>query len=110
MKKIFLRFGLIIFASGLVLIFTSPVTHSNKVPSNNFNDSEIEGYKQWTRVNPKPVKLDAPMSVMCAPASAARVNNSPHTNKFITVYVNNLGKVMMMQAMNPQFPQGTIIV
>jgi hypothetical protein len=108
MKRGFLKSCLMICAS--TLIFTASVTHSNKISPFPFKASEVEGYKGWTRANAKPVMLDRQIAVMCAPASAVQKNLSPHTDKFITVYVNDIGKQALLKAVNPQFPQGAIIV
>jgi hypothetical protein len=35
---------------------------------------------------------------------------NPHTDKFITVYVNDLGRKAMLEMKNPTFPQGSVIV
>ncbi len=110
MKKVFLNSTLMLGALSLVLIFTASVTPSNKISTDPFKASEVAGYRNWTRVNKNPVKLDAQTAVMCAPASAARANDNPHTNKFISVYVNDTGKAAMLKEVSPQFPQGAIIV
>lgn len=73
----------------------------------------IEGYRQWTRVNPEPAIFHAQTAALCAaPAGAqnktAAVN--PHLDKFITVYVNDIGRQAMMQEKLPRFPQGSVIV
>jgi hypothetical protein len=110
MKKVFLKSSLLISAFALGLSFYSSVTHSNQISPDKIEATEIDGYKHWTPANPKPVKLDAQIAVMCAPASAMRQPDSPHANKFITVYVNDKGKTALLKTANPQFPQGTIIV
>ena len=35
---------------------------------------------------------------------------NPHRDKFITVYVNDIGRHAMMQEKVPRFPQGSVIV
>lgn len=110
MKKIFLKLCLMIFAFTLGSICVPSVTPANKASRDDLKASEIAGYKGWTRVNPKPVKLDAQIAVMCAPASAARTTDGPHSNKFITVFVNDKGKQALLKEASPQFPQGAIIV
>lgn len=70
---------------------------------------ESWNYKQWTRINAKPLKMESAISRMCAPASQIR-NNNPHEDKFIVVYVNEIGQNAMMTQRNPQFPQSSIII
>jgi hypothetical protein len=72
---------------------------------------EIAVYKQWTRVNPKPVALDASIARMCAPTFPPEKNDTnPQKNKFLTVYVNAIGQKAMMTEQSPQFPPGSVIV
>ncbi|HEY0320457.1 MAG TPA: cytochrome P460 family protein [Pyrinomonadaceae bacterium] len=73
----------------------------------------IEGYRQWTRVNPEPAIFHAQIAALCAAPTAARNNmeaGNPHLDKFITVYVNDIGKRAMMEEKSPRFPQGSVIV
>lgn len=73
----------------------------------------INGYRQWTRVNPQPVLLQLNVAQACAIATLTppeKQKRDPHKDKFITVYVNPLGTKAMMQEKNPRFPQGSVIV
>jgi hypothetical protein len=70
--------------------------------------SQILKYKTWTAVNPEPANLDAMVGAACA--SAVKPIVSPHANNFVRVYVNDVGRTAMLEANNPQFPAGTIIV
>jgi hypothetical protein len=68
----------------------------------------ISGYRKWTRVNPKPTQVSAQVAALCAPAFAPQ---SPHgSDKYITVYVNEIGRHAMMEEKTPHFPQGSVIV
>lgn len=72
---------------------------------------EVQDYKNWTRVNPKPVNMDAAVAQLCAaPTGPRAASNNPHLQKFITVYVNETGRRAMMEERVPDFPQGSIIV
>jgi len=74
---------------------------------------EISGYRSWTRVNPEPLNLPAPLDLLCrAPTldERAETSRNPHRRKFFTVYVNESGRDAMMTAAEPKFPQGSIIV
>lgn len=71
-------------------------------------DKSIAGYKQWTRVNPEPARMLAAVSRLCGIATLAGPN--PHSDKYITVYVNATGTHAMMEEKTPHFPQGSVIV
>ena len=70
--------------------------------------AELSGYKKWTLVNPRPVLMDPVVAAGCAAANIR--DRSPHSNKYISVYVNEVGRTAMMAEKNPRFPQGSIIV
>lgn len=70
--------------------------------------SQVLKYKTWKAVNPEPAKQDMIVSIACASAVQPPVN--PHADKFMRVYVNDVGLPAMMGAKSPQFPAGTIIV
>jgi hypothetical protein len=76
---------------------------------------EIAGYQSWSKANQEPVRMADRVALLCsAPSSptAARINGeqNPHTNKYITVYVNNIGRQAMLEEKNPAFPEGSVIV
>src|SRR5262249_2377405 len=60
--------------------------------------SPVAGYRQWTRVNHKPALVAAQSAILCAIQSSAP---SPHASKYITVYVNDLGRHAMMEEKTP---------
>ncbi len=73
----------------------------------------IEGYKTWTRVNPVPAVFHSRIAIQCARPTAEQSKmeaENPHRDKFITVYVNEVGRHAMMEERTPVFPQGSIIV
>lgn len=76
--------------------------------------NEIEGYRSWTRVNPQPVLMRAASAFDCAaptpPIPHPPGVGNPHADKFITVYVNDLGRKAMLEMKNPAFPKGSVIV
>jgi hypothetical protein len=69
----------------------------------------IAGYKHWTRVNPEPAQVNAQASQLCAALTVPQAPTSPH-DKYITVYVNEIGRHAMMEEKAPHFPQGSVIV
>ena len=71
--------------------------------------AEILKYKTWTVVNSDPVKLDPIMSVLCA-APVKSGPETPHNDKYIRVYVNDVGREAMLKAKNPTFPAGSIVI
>jgi hypothetical protein len=106
------------FGASLILLgFAFALVHSAasaRIEMNDERDSRaVSGYKSWVKVNPKPLKLPAALSVLCAaptPASRADAGNNPHRQKYFTVYVNEVGRRAMIEQAKPQFPQGSIIV
>ena len=71
----------------------------------------IAGYRQWTRVNPKPELVVAQNSLLCAIPLASAAPGSPHgPDKYITVYVNEIGRHAMMEEKTPHFPQGSVVI
>jgi len=88
----------------------SEVLRPNDEPAAN---KVIAGYKQWTQVNPAPERVDAIVSAQCAaPPSVllSRTDQNPHRDKFVLVYVNDIGKAAMMEQKLPSFPEGSVIV
>ena len=70
--------------------------------------TQLSTYKTWTLVNPEPVLMDPIVAADCAaPNLGAR---SPHSNKYVAVYVNDAGRHAMMFEKYPSFPEGSIIV
>jgi Cytochrome P460 len=73
----------------------------------------IEGYKQWIRVNPVPAVMFSQIALDCAAPRITQTKmeaGNPHRDKFITVYVNDIGRHAMMREKFPRFPKGSIIV
>lgn len=73
---------------------------------------EIDGYRAWTKVNPQPVHIAPKLSIACAILTAPPTDDSrnPHTEKLITVYVNEVGRQAMLTELKPKFPVGSVIV
>jgi hypothetical protein len=73
----------------------------------------IAGYRKWTRVNPTPVVQEPRISLQCAPPTVQQTQleaSNPHAHKFISVYVNDIGRHAMLNEKLPHFPQGSVIV
>jgi hypothetical protein len=73
----------------------------------------IAGYKNWTQVNTVPHLVSSQLSGQCAAPTALQLsmeNKNPHLNKFVLVYVNDIGKAPMMEQKVPVFPEGSVIV
>lgn len=71
----------------------------------------IAGYTHWTRVNPEPEFVAAFNAAACAAPQVTAGPGSPHgPNKYITVYVNDVGRHAMMEEKTPQFPVGSVVV
>ena len=71
----------------------------------------IAGYRHWTRVNPTPALVLAQNLALCAAPTVVAAPGSPHgPDKYITVYVNEIGRHAMMEEKTPHFPQGSIVI
>lgn len=74
---------------------------------------EIKGFKNWTKVNKEPHLVVSKLAILCARPTQAQMDEdakNPHNDKFINVYVNDIGKDEMMTKKSPDFPVGTVIV
>jgi hypothetical protein len=69
----------------------------------------LRAYSQWQLVNPKR-ELMEPLPAMSCIRIAGRQEGSPHLNKYISVYVNPVGRDAMMSQREPKFPEGSMIV
>ena len=75
-------------------------------------DSELASlaaYRQWTLVNPTP-QLMEPLSALSCALIPGRQEPSPHLHKYISVFVNPVGREQMMTKQTPEFPVGSMIV
>lgn len=76
---------------------------------------EIEGYRNWTKVNSPPQLMRDVVAMSCvafrsASGQSVDPKTNPHLKKFITVYVNDIGRKAMMGQKTPTFPEGSVIV
>src|SRR5262249_273631 len=69
----------------------------------------IADYRSWTRVNAHPARMDPTAAILCS-YPTHYVSPDPHTDHFVTVYVNDLGREAMMLQGAKAFPAGSIIV
>jgi len=70
---------------------------------------KLAKYRQWTLVNPTPQFMDPPSAIACG-INFGRTEASPHVKKYVSVYVNSVGREAMMTKRRPKFPVGTMIV
>lgn len=66
-------------------------------------------YRQWTLVNPTPQLMD-PMPAQSCVMIPGRHEPSPHLKKYISVFVNSVGREAMMTKQEPKFPVGSMVV
>lgn len=90
---------------------TAFVKHQSSVPGP-FDQTvlreQVLKYKSWTTVNPEPAKLDALRASDCA--DAGNPPDTPHKDKYIRVYVNEVGQEAMLRTKEPKFPVGSIVI
>jgi hypothetical protein len=112
-----IKTGLLLAAgifAGYLVIHDRPVSTGLAAPTRNAVN-EIEGYRNWLKVNPVPQLMKLQTQLLCArPLSPTGVDvngrTNPHQEKYITVYVNDIGKNAMMEQARPNFPVGSVIV
>jgi hypothetical protein len=93
--------------AGFSLAFPASSDTSESSRRNTSGNSEIRGYQTWTRVTQEPAVMDAATAAMCAQMIKTQ---NPHQNKFVSVFVNDVGKQAMLFQKEPTFPKGTVIV
>jgi hypothetical protein len=76
---------------------------------------EIEGYKNWTKVNSTPQLMPERVANLCGlwlspKGVVVDGEENPHRDKYFTVYVNDIGRKAMLEKKNPKFPVGSVIV
>ncbi|HEX2270196.1 MAG TPA: cytochrome P460 family protein [Pyrinomonadaceae bacterium] len=71
--------------------------------------AKLANYRRWTLVNPTP-QLMAPLPAISCAIIPGRNEPSPHLNKYVSVFVNPVGREEMMTMHHPKFPVGTMIV
>ena len=71
--------------------------------------TDLAKYRQWTLVNPTP-QLMEPLSAISCTMIPGRNEPSPHLHKYISVFVNPVGREQMMSTRQPKFPVGSMIV
>ena len=90
---------------------SSSIAAPRSFPDNSVK--EIAGYRSWFKVNQTPEVMQSRTALLCAaPAALNPVNGpaNPHHEKYITVYVNDVGRPAMMEQAKPSFPEGSVIV
>lgn len=88
--------------------FSSPELHRAAPVGNPVK--EIAGYRGWSKVNTEPQLMPDRTAVLCAAASLPAAPKNPHSNKYVTIYVNDIGRKAMLEQLNPSFPEGSVIV
>ena len=76
---------------------------------------EIEDYRNWTKVNAAPRLMPDIVAMSCILRRSASdefvdSKTNPHVKKYITVYVNDIGRKAMLERKKPKFPEGSVIV
>jgi hypothetical protein len=113
MNKSVSRLILISSLSLLVGIAALATSIASIRPATGNSVKEIAGYRDWFKVNRTPEVMQARTAQDCAAPTAlnpAYGPTNPHHNKYITVYVNEVGRTAMMEQENPSFPEGSVIV
>lgn len=97
---------------GIALYLSKPA-HSIPVVPQSADGDFIAAYRQWTRVNSEPLKIPPRSAQACADVRLPMLDldkYSPHLDKYVVVFVNEIGKAAMLEQREPKFPHGSIIV
>lgn len=98
----------LLFIPALAVLGCVAATQSfSTVPESDL--ATLAKYRQWTLVNPTPQLMEPRVSRDCA-FPGGRQGPSPHENKYISVFVNSVGRDEMMTKRSPKFPAGSMIV
>ena len=92
---------------------SQPASIAAPLPAPGNAVKEIAGYRDWFKVNPTPEVMQSRTAFLCAaPTGGNRIYgpDNPHHEKYITVYVNPVGRPAMMEQAKPSFPEGSVIV
>ena len=111
------RFGVSTSLVGVAIavgVMANPKPESTQQPA----ESEVPGiqnYREWTLANPKPYFVYGPRAAMCAAPSVTKpkgksVPVDPHQDKWIRVFVNEMGRTPLLEQKVPAFPPGAVIV
>ena len=99
---------LLVVIGSFVSYFTTRSFSSPELPDSSIK--EIAGYRGWARVNTEAQLMPDRTAALCAAPSLPAASKNPHTNKYVTVYVNDIGRKAMTEELNPYFPEGSVIV
>ena len=105
MKK--LTWTSLLFIATLASLGCVVMTSAPTVPENDL--TTLAKYRQWTLVNPTP-ELMAPLPAISCAIIPGRQEPSPHLHKYVSVFVNPVGREQMMTKREPKFPVGSMIV
>jgi hypothetical protein len=122
MKRKFLRLIFVCMSLCLLIALGLSVLRSSSFSSTAIRRDpvavqvkEIAGYRDWSKVNPEPQVMPEPAAQLCGIAvSPAGVlidgDKNPHRRKYLTVYVNDIGRKAMLEKKAPRFPPDSVIV
>ena len=97
-----------LFLPVLAMLGCVEATHSSP-PAPEGDLASLAKYRQWTLVNPTPQLMEPLPAISCV-IIPGRQEPSPHLNKYVSVFVNPVGREEMMTRRSPKFPIGSMIV
>ena len=107
--------GLVLLVNYLAASAVVPARANESISVVDVPVNEIEGYKNWTKVNAVPRLMPERVAYACAYWAAPGGieidgKTNPHRDKYFTVYVNDTGRAAMLKQKSPKFPLGSVIV
>jgi hypothetical protein len=106
------RYGKLLLVPVIAVICWVVVTRSAPGHQPSAPDPDLEilaKYKKWTLVNPTPELMEPLPAISCGLIPGRR-EGSPHLHKYVSVFVNSVGKEAMMKMARPMYPVGSMIV
>jgi hypothetical protein len=103
----------VLLSFGAILVLPKVMSRTSEVRERQSDDDAdllaLRAHKKWQLVNPTRQFMKPNVAQLCG-RNFGREEESPHLNKYISVYVNDVGRKAMMTEFSPKFPVGTMIV
>ncbi len=104
-----------LLAALVFIINCSTRNETSLAQTKNKQVKEIEGYRNWTKVNSVPQLMPDIVDRSCVlykspNGEVVDSKTNPHLKKYLTVYVNDIGRKAMLEQKKPLFPEGSVIV
>ena len=100
---------LFLFLPVVAMMGCAVTSKSSPAVSEDSDLTKLANYREWTLVNPERQLMEPASAISCG-ITLGRNGSSPHLNKWVSVFVNSVGRDAMMTKQRPRFPVGSMIV